>query len=604
MNELKKTIKKRNEYCKKISAKYSINLTTVKKYFDENIYCDDSGKAINFDKESFLRSLNQVKNNQSKRPHKTAKTALLIPNTSVLWNLIEQPLSVHARGQNEASNYADYSHVIQTKDYYSEEYKICRNEMEKVIFHGFTFYEFIIISAIYTLIHNNICTEDKNTITGHELKVIDTSAIFELLNPGKRWDKASKKAIGKLLSAIISLKKKLQNLNSDYWCKGLREAIYKESGRSIFELSIKKYHPERPEATQFAVYQEKDNLLQFAENQRRILTINSELLKGTNTGNNTLARIYIARRIAINSNKMLKKIDIKKMENMIGKTDKKQIKKYLDSLQDKGYISEYTVTRSYIQWKPVSVAGKTEKQVILMNDKDGKRIKLENIPEAIKKTEKRIKEINKFNGKHDVSINGKQLETDVAAVYCRDDFGKGGRLYSGKNGYQGLKSEQRKKIKIDGKKTVELDYSAYHPHLLYAIKGIQLNNDPYSFYGDRNTAKKALNIAINAKNEKECIYAIMEATNLNQDQTKDLMKKMNQHHAEIQEYFYSDSGVILQNIDSQLAIKIVEAMQKKGIPCLPVHDSFICPESEKKTLYFEMNEIFKSEMNGIFCPIK
>lgn len=601
MNELKKTIKKRNEYCKKISEKYSINLTTVKKYFDENIYCDDSGKAINFDKESFLKSLNQVKNNQSKRPHKTAKTALLIPNSFVLWGLIDKPLTVYARGANEASNYADYSHVIRTEDYYSEEFKICKNEMEKVIFHGFTFEEFILISAIYTAIKNNYYELAENSDTGHKLKLIDVSVVYEILHPGKRFDKATKKAIGKMLFAIISLKKKLQNLNSYYWCKGLKEAIYKESGRAIFELSFKNYDPANLKQLKIAVYMEKDNLLQYAENQGRILTVNSSMLAfGTNTGNNDLARWYLARRISIKSEKMQKKISIEKMEQMTGKTDKKQIKKYLAYLQDQGIISDFTVTRIKIEW----MTGK--KDLIVMNDAEGKKIKIEKMPEEIKTIEKRLQKINNENGKHALEIEGKKIETELKAVYCRNDWQSGGRFYTGKGGYQSLNQDERKRITIDGKNTVELDYSAYHPHLIYALKGIQLQNDPYSFYYNRNIAKLALNIAINSKNEKECYFALLAACKDSADK-KDvslILQRMNNYHAGIKDYFYSDSGVKLQNMDAEIALDIMEELNKKGIPCYSIHDSFIVADDKKEILYQTMNEAFSKRYSGFSCPIK
>jgi len=52
-----------------------------------------------------------------------------------------------------------------------------------------------------------------------------------------------------------------------------------------------------------------------------------------------------------------------------------------------------------------------------------------------------------------------------------DKLTQGGRLYTeGISYYQGLSSIDRQDITINGKQTVEVDYSALHPMLLYAAK--------------------------------------------------------------------------------------------------------------------------------------
>ena len=42
-----------------------------------------------------------------------------------------------------------------------------------------------------------------------------------------------------------------------------------------------------------------------------------------------------------------------------------------------------------------------------------------------------------------------------------------------------MPSEFRRYITIDGEPTIEMYYSAHHPRLFYAEKGIEFEGDPY-----------------------------------------------------------------------------------------------------------------------------
>jgi hypothetical protein len=48
-------------------------------------------------------------------------------------------------------------------------------------------------------------------------------------------------------------------------------------------------------------------------------------------------------------------------------------------------------------------------------------------------------------------------------------------------------------------------------------------------------------------------------------------------HRAVSDLFFSDAGVRLMRIDSDIAMNTVTSCQIKGIPVLPVHDSFIAP---------------------------
>lgn len=69
--------------------------------------------------------------------------------------------------------------------------------------------------------------------------------------------------------------------------------------------------------------------------------------------------------------------------------------------------------------------------------------------------------------------------------------------------WQGLPSEYRKYIEIDGAMTVELDYATIQPRFLYVKAGAEAPEDSYSVPGWsselRPTIKKAFNQLVNSK---------------------------------------------------------------------------------------------------------
>ena len=79
-------------------------------------------------------------------------------------------------------------------------------------------------------------------------------------------------------------------------------------------------------------------------------------------------------------------------------------------------------------------------------------------------------------------------------------FEEGGRFYGG--WWQGIPGDYRTFITIDGKRTVQLDYSGMHFSIMYAQLGMDTPmEDPYALegYGGhlRGHIKRAFNIIIN-----------------------------------------------------------------------------------------------------------
>lgn len=199
----------------------------------------------------------------------------------------------------------------------------------------------------------------------------------------------------------------------------------------------------------------------------------------------------------------------------------------------------------------------------------------------------------------DVVRRGDLLMVDGATVrtgpifmhrsFCRSSFTHGGRIYwFGQN----LPWSRRKHLLVDGKKVYEHDYASMHIRMLYAKRGVKLEHDPYEIAGvARAHAKLALLVVINARTRRQAICALLHATFKDGSRwphdfaaTSDLIDRIVARNPEIADDVCSDKGVRLMLDDSEIAIRVIKACMKKGIVCLPIHDSFIVQDDHKDAL--------------------
>ena len=199
-----------------------------------------------------------------------------------------------------------------------------------------------------------------------------------------------------------------------------------------------------------------------------------------------------------------------------------------------------------------------------------------------------------------VVIDGEHLHVDGATlrmtpspqlyrVFSRSDFSKNGRLqWWG----QSLPSKRRADLLIDGEGVVELDYTAMHPHMLYAKRGIRLDFDPYDLQGfSRPCSKLALLVLVNAQSRVQALEVLLKCTfrdgsawPLDRRETRALIAAAIERNQPIAGDFFSDAGIDLMNADAGIALRVVQACAAQGIACLPVHDSFIVQRRHEATL--------------------
>jgi len=204
----------------------------------------------------------------------------------------------------------------------------------------------------------------------------------------------------------------------------------------------------------------------------------------------------------------------------------------------------------------------------------------------------------KNKGKEEVDFTRKRL----ARIFNNNSFEDGGRFYHG--WWQEIPKQYRKLIEIDGKITVEVDYSSIHFRILYAEQGIDIGDtDPYIIKGyedKRNIIKISLNIILNAEIKDAAIKAMYmhKKLNIDKDTAIGIYIRLEEEHPRIKKYFGSGKGIKLQYIDSQIAEQVMLNLAKDDIVCLPVHDSFIVRLGHKIYLEEEMDKVFK-EIAGV-----
>ena len=222
--------------------------------------------------------------------------------------------------------------------------------------------------------------------------------------------------------------------------------------------------------------------------------------------------------------------------------------------------------------------------------------------------------LNRSSGR---SVNLSQHSKFTKRVFNDRSWKKGGRFYGGF--WQQIPSDDRQFIRINGERTVEIDYSGLHVVLLYAQKGINYwedvgDDDPYSITvaglskGEaRSLGKLLLLMAINAKDEKKAYDALRSEVNSNEklsfnvkltnELLSDALSQLKQRHPKIADKLSTGVGICLQNVDSRITEALIKSFTKDDIPLLAIHDSYIVPHQYKHDLLFEMEKAFIDHSN-------
>lgn len=143
--------------------------------------------------------------------------------------------------------------------------------------------------------------------------------------------------------------------------------------------------------------------------------------------------------------------------------------------------------------------------------------------------------------------------------------------------------------------------------ILSAEKGIHLEEDPYTLttkiseqidpHTQRRLVKGFVLVSINAANQDQAYKAFKSKHSGEYDVplTKALFQQIHEafvnDHPALEDCLYSDQGIRLMNIDSEIVGRIIASYVEHNKPILSIHDSFIVPDDDKASLEEAMEKI-------------
>lgn len=234
---------------------------------------------------------------------------------------------------------------------------------------------------------------------------------------------------------------------------------------------------------------------------------------------------------------------------------------------------------------------------------------------------RQLREVNKVLREADVDLPGQaairegpflrigdsilNLAMDVMhRVFSRGTFAFHGRLYG--SWWQSIPKELRRHLIVNGEPTTELDYGAQHLRMLYAAEGAPLgSDDPYIIAAwPRNLVKRAVLALINARDEAKSIGVICDNRRGSSALTgpgaharaRKLFEDIKRRHAPVAHRFHRDEGIRLMRKDSELVVSILNAMYRRGIVVLPIHDSFVSGARFAGQLREEMEAVWHRQI--------
>ncbi len=268
--------------------------------------------------------------------------------------------------------------------------------------------------------------------------------------------------------------------------------------------------------------------------------------------------------------------------------------------------------------KPEMIARDHNEEVIILRNTDKKDVEYPETPDT-EDLRAHARTINQFLSSHmlNLHISDKQIvnlakrlvrndkhpidftRTRLRRIFNNESFDQGGRFYGG--WWQEIPSEYRKFIEISGKRTIEIDYSGFHPRLLYAQEGIDYTSDPYGMpvtgipaHETRGVVKVAFNILLNASTEAKAVHAIRKEYPQYSKTVKEIIAAIKRTHQRIAHHLHSGVGLELQRLDSDILQNIMLMMAREyGVLVLPVHDSFIVRTGYDDEMRDAMEQCYK-----------
>ena len=226
-----------------------------------------------------------------------------------------------------------------------------------------------------------------------------------------------------------------------------------------------------------------------------------------------------------------------------------------------------------------------------------RQLKLNHI--ILSKTDEVLESYDKFMVNVVTSIGTAAImpaQLSMMRIFSKGSLNQGGRLYSAVQNY---KAETRKYLYFDKEPTLEIDYSSFHPHLLYHQDGLQFSgDDPYVIKDfDRSHVKVAFNIMLNrkgSKGNKSAANTISDELGIDVEVSEALETAILERHSHIAQHFNAGIGLKLQRLDSNIAMSVIDHfVNVLKRPVVSIHDSFIVSVRDTESLILLMADCYR-----------
>lgn len=254
--------------------------------------------------------------------------------------------------------------------------------------------------------------------------------------------------------------------------------------------------------------------------------------------------------------------------------------------------------------------------VVRLKDEEKHLVHYKETPETCRMREN-LKFINGVLERVDISLPEGLLPASILShkslyrVFNNSSFEQGGRFYGG--WWELVGEKVREHILIDGQETVELDYSGFHPRMLYRMNHLEVpEGDLYDIpevggsKAMRKVVKRVFLVALNAKNRKASVaLGVKELREQGiemacpSDFIRRTINSLLVKHRPLKPYLFKGQGVILQYEDSKLSERILLRLGQAGIPTLPIHDSFIVQRRHEAALRAAMVEEYQAQFGDV-----
>lgn len=227
-----------------------------------------------------------------------------------------------------------------------------------------------------------------------------------------------------------------------------------------------------------------------------------------------------------------------------------------------------------------------------------------------------IEEANSDHSNDSAELTRPELFRDAVYRVFNDgsreapSFGRGGRIVGA--WWINAPEEIRQHIRIDNQPTVELDYSACHPRMLYHGLGLEPPENPYDIpeFANREQQegrepgtykpfiKWLTQILINGRGRPDLVSVPLDVVVPSDLSLLECTKIVERSHTRIATAFRSGAGLSLMRAESDIALSIMTQARQGGWLALPIHDSFVAQVAKADELRELMEKEYKARVGG------